>query len=81
MRGMVKLALTFCVVIGVAYPITQEVTARAAIKGGLINSLDANDAAALRLWPGSAESFVAMLYDRCMRAHGGDAQTCTRYKN
>jgi hypothetical protein len=46
----------------------------------LINSLDANDAAALRLWQGSAESFVAMLYDRCMRKSGGDSQVCVRYQ-
>jgi hypothetical protein len=62
------------------YPIRQEMQARAAIQHTMINSLDANDAAALRQWEGSAESFVAMLYDRCMRAHGGDEQACTRYR-
>ncbi|HWD59573.1 MAG TPA: hypothetical protein VG308_14905 [Stellaceae bacterium] len=81
MRGLVKLALAFCVVIAVAYPITKEVTARAAIRGGLIDSLDANDAAALKSWPGSAQSFVDMLHDRCMRAHAGDTPACERYKN
>jgi hypothetical protein len=62
------------------YPIRQQMQARAAIEHNLINSLDANDAAALRQWEGSAESFVAMLYDRCMRAHGGDDQACARYR-
>ncbi len=64
-----------------AYPIRQEWTARSAIQhGGLINALDANDTAALKAWPGSADSFVDMLHDRCMRAHGGDAEACARYR-
>jgi hypothetical protein len=68
------------VVLAIAYPVRHEWMARAAIQHDLINSLDANDAAALRQWPGSADSFVAMLYDRCMRKNGGDAQSCTRYQ-
>ena len=81
MRGAVKLAIAFCVVVAAAYPISHELQARAAIQHGLINALDANDAAALKAWPGSAESFIAMLHDRCMRAHGGDAESCTRYRS
>jgi hypothetical protein len=61
------------------YPIRQQMQARAAIEHNMINSLDANDAAALRQWEGSAESFIAMLYDRCLRAHGGDDPACARY--
>jgi hypothetical protein len=80
MRGVVKVAVGLSVAVLVAYPIRQELSARAAIQHNLINELDANDAAALKQWPGNAESFVAMLYDRCMRAHGGDAERCTRYK-
>jgi hypothetical protein len=78
--GVVRIAIALGVVVAVGYPIRQEMQARAAIAHNLINSLDANDAAALRQWQGSAESFVAMLYDRCMRAHGGDEQACTRYR-
>lgn len=78
--GVVKIAIVCGVALAVAYPIRHELAARQAIQHNMINSLDANDAAALRLWPGSAESFVAMLYDRCMRAHGGDVQACTRYQ-
>jgi hypothetical protein len=79
-KGLVKFAIAFAIVVAIAYPIRQELAARASIQHNLINALDANDAAALRLWQGSAESFVAMLYDRCMRAHGGDSQLCTRYQ-
>jgi hypothetical protein len=79
MKGLVRVSLALIVAAAVAYPISREWSARGAIQHGMINSLDANDAAALRAWPGSAESFVAMLHDRCMRAHGGDATACTRY--
>ena len=78
--GMVKVAVALGVAVAVGYPIKQELAARAAIQHDMINSLDANDQAALRQWPGSAESFVAMLHDRCMRAHGGDAGACARYR-
>jgi Tfp pilus assembly major pilin PilA len=78
--GVVKFTIAIGIVLAIAYPIRQQVVARAAIEHNLINSLDANDAAALRLWQGSAESFVAMLYDRCMRKTAGDAQACTRYQ-
>jgi len=78
--GMVKVVVALGVVVAVGYPIRHEMQARAAIEHNLINSLDANDAAALRQWDGSAGSFVAMLYDRCMRAHGGDEQACARYR-
>jgi hypothetical protein len=77
--GVVKVAVALGVVVAVGYPIRQQMQARAAIEHNLINALDANDAAALRQWQGSAESFVAMPYDRCMRAHGGDDQACARY--
>ena len=77
---VVKVAVAIGVVVAVGYPIRQEMQARAAIEHNMINSLDANDAAALRQWQGSAESFVAMLYDRCMRAHSGDTVACTRYQ-
>lgn len=78
--GVVKFAIAFGIIVAIGYPIRQELAARAAIQHDMINSLDANDAAALRLWQGSAESFVAMLYDRCMRKNGGDAQLCARYQ-
>ena len=74
---VVKVAAVLAVAVAVAYPIRHELTARAAIQHDMIDSLDANDAAALRLWPGSADSFVAMLYDRCMRKNGGDSRTAT----
>jgi len=77
--GVVRVAVALGVVVAVGYPIRHEMQARAAIQHNLINSLDANDAAALRHWEGSAGSFVVMLYDRCMRAHGGDEQACARY--
>lgn len=77
-RG-VKLFLGLLVAAAVAYPISQEWSARAEIQRHLINSLDANDTAALKAWPGSAESFISMLHDRCMRANAGNADACTRY--
>lgn len=80
MKVVIKAAVAVGVVIAVAYPISHEWSARAAIQRHLINALDANDAAALKAWPGSAESFVEMLHDRCMRAHGGDTEACIRYK-
>jgi hypothetical protein len=81
MRGFVRAAVVLAILIPVGFAISHEMSARAAIQHTLINSLDANDAAALRAWPGSAESFVAMLHDRCMRAHSGDAAACTRYQS
>jgi hypothetical protein len=78
-RVMLKIAVAAVVVLAIGYPIRQELRARSAIEHNLINSLDANDAAALRLWQGTAESFVAMLHDRCMRQHGGDVAACVRY--
>ena len=80
MRGVVKFAVAAVVVVAIAYPVRQELLARSAIQHGMINALDANDTVAFRQWPGSAESFVAMLYDRCMRAHGGDPLACVRYR-
>lgn len=77
-RG-VKLFVGLLVAAAVAYPISQEWSARAAIQRHMINSLDANDAAALKAWPGSADSFIGMLHDRCMRANAGNAAACTRY--
>jgi hypothetical protein len=75
-EGIVALA----VVLAVLYPIARELGARAAIGRDMINSLDVNDAAALKQWPGSAESFVAMLHERCMSAHGRDSAACVRYR-
>jgi len=80
-RSLIKSGLVLAVLVGLGYPISQEFLARAAIRSGMINSLDANDAAALREWQGSADSFIAMLHDRCMRAHSGDAAACTRYQS
>jgi hypothetical protein len=80
LRGVVKAAVIAAVLVPVGYFISHEMSARASIQHTLINSLDANDRAALQAWPGSAESFVAMLHDRCMRAHAGDAEACTRYQ-
>jgi hypothetical protein len=77
---VVKAAVALGVAVAIGYPIRQEISARAAIQHNMINSLDANDAAALRQWQGSAESFIVLLYDRCMRAHSGDEQACTRYR-
>jgi xylose isomerase len=78
--GVVKVAVALGIAVVVGYPIRHELQARAAIRHDMIDSLDANDAAALRQWQGSADSFVAMLYDRCMRAHSGDEQACARYR-
>jgi len=78
-NGLIKAGIAFIVVIALAYPISRELAARSAIRHGLIDMLDANDAAALRAWPGSAESFIDMLHDRCMRAHGGDEEACKQY--
>ena len=79
LKGVLKFSGILVLGLAVCYPISQELSARAAIQRGLINGLDANDTAALKAWPGSAESFIAMLHDRCMRAHSGDADACTRY--
>jgi hypothetical protein len=75
----VKIVIAAVVAIAVAYPVSRELSARAAIQNGMVNLLNANDVAAFKAWPGSAESFVAMLHDHCMRAHGGDESACTRY--
>jgi hypothetical protein len=80
MRGFVRAAVVLVILVPVGLAIAHEMSARAAIQHTLINSLDANDAAALRAWPGSAQSFVEMLHDRCMRAHSGDAEACARYQ-
>jgi len=77
--GLIKAAIAFVVVIAIAYPISRELSARSAIQHGMINSLNANDSAALKAWPGTADSFIDMLHDRCMRAHGGDAAACKQY--
>lgn len=79
MNRVVKLLVGLLIAGAIAYPISAEWSARAAIQRTLINSLDANDTAALKAWPGSAESFIAMLHDRCMRANAGNAAACTRY--
>jgi len=81
LRGTIKIAVAFAVAVSVGYPISQQLSARAAIQRSMINSLDANDTAALQQWPGTAESFVAMLYDRCMRASSGDEMACARYRH
>ena len=73
LKGALKLAAILGLGVAVAYPVSHELSARAAIQRGMINILDANDSAAFREWPGSAESFIGMLHDRCMRAKGGDA--------
>ena len=80
MQVAIKVALVLGLLIAVAYPIRHEWAARAAIQRNLINALDANDAAALKAWPGSADSFIEMLHDRCMRGNGGDAEACARYR-
>jgi hypothetical protein len=80
-KWLLKAATAAVVVLALAYPITRELSARSAIQHGLINNLDANDRAALKAWPGSAESFIDMLHDRCMRAHSGDAETCKQYRS
>jgi len=79
-KEAMKFIVIVCVAIGICYPISQELSKRAEIQRTMINSLNENDMAALKEWPGSAESFIAMLHDRCMRAHGGDADACTHYQ-
>jgi len=79
-RGVVKFVSAAGIAFAIAYPIIQERSARSAIQHTMINSLNANDTAALQQWQGSAESFVAMLYDRCMRANNGDTAACVRYQ-
>lgn len=73
-------AFAFIVVIALAYPFVHEVSGRTAIQRGLLSTLNANDAAALREWSGSADSFAVMLYDRCLRTNGGKVAACERYR-
>jgi len=80
LKGFGRAAAILVVLVPIGFAIYHEMSARTAIQHSLINSLDANDTAALQAWPGSAESFVAMLHDRCMRAHGGEVAACTRYQ-
>ena len=77
---LVKAAAAFLVVAAIAYPITREMNARAAIQREMLNTLDVNDTAALKQWQGSPEGFIAMLHERCMGAHGRDSTACTRYE-
>jgi hypothetical protein len=79
-RGFVKAAAAFVVVVILSYPFTHEMFARESIRHDVINALDVNDAAALKNWPGSAVSFLDMLYERCLRTHGRDAASCVRYQ-
>jgi len=73
-------AFAFFAVIALMYPFVHEVSGRTAIQRDLLSTLNANDAAALREWSGSAESFAAMLYDRCLRTNGGRIAACERYR-
>jgi hypothetical protein len=74
-RWVILIALTA----GLSYPITREMQARADIKRDMINALDVN-AAALRQWPGSVSSFVAVLHERCMSSHDRNTDACARYQ-
>lgn len=79
-RGFVKAAAVFGVVVVLYYPVTREMFARQSIRHDVINSLDVNDTAALNNWPGSVESFLDMLHERCLRTHDRDAASCVRYQ-
>jgi hypothetical protein len=80
LKWLVKAAAAFVVVFVVAYsPFTREILARRAIGHDVINPLDVNDTAALTNWPGSAESFLDMLHERCLRTHDRDEAACGRY--
>jgi hypothetical protein len=79
-KGLIKGAAVCGVVIVLFSPITREMFARASIQHDVINSLDVNDAAALKNWPGSADSFLDMLHERCLRTHNRDVASCVRYQ-
>ncbi|HTZ37031.1 MAG TPA: hypothetical protein VMB84_13450 [Stellaceae bacterium] len=79
-RGIISGLIAFAAICVVAYPVAQELFARAIVEREMINNLDVNDAAALKQWPGSVASFVAMLHERCMSIHGRDSAACTRYR-
>jgi hypothetical protein len=80
LRRVIKGIVALAIVVAVTYPIGRELFARVAIERDMIDALDVNDAAALKQWPGSAQSFVAMLHERCMSAHGRDGAACVRYR-
>jgi hypothetical protein len=77
--SLIRWMIVIGVVAGIAYPITREMKARAAVEHMMINTLDANDLAALKNWPGSVESFIPVLRERCMSTHNRDAEACARY--
>jgi hypothetical protein len=79
-RRVIKWGIVIAVLAAAAYPITREMKARASIEHTMINALDANDAAALRQWPESIESFIAVLHERCMSTHNRDGDACARYQ-
>jgi hypothetical protein len=74
-----KWVIVAFVLAGISYPVSIEMKARAAVQRDMINSLDINDAAALKQWQGSVTSFIAVLHERCMSTHDRDAEACARY--
>jgi hypothetical protein len=79
-RRILRWAIIIAVLAGGSYPITHEMYARAAVERTMINSLDANDAAALRQWPGGIDSFISVLRERCLRTHNREGSACQQYQ-
>lgn len=65
--------------VAVVYPVTREMIAHEPVGYTMINSLDVNDDAALKPWPGSIEFFIGVLHERCMSMHDGYSVACARY--
>ena len=78
-RGLLKGAIAFSFGAVLYSPVTGVMFTRAAIGHDVINPLDVNDTASLKNWPGSNESFLDMLHERCLRIHDRDATSCVRY--
>jgi len=80
LKGTLQGAIAFGVAIAIVYPLTREMAVRGAVEHELLSELSVNDAAALQQWPGTAQSFVNMLRQRCFLAHGESAPACQRYR-
>jgi hypothetical protein len=79
LRRVIQWAAAIGVLVVVGYPITREMQARALVEHTMINSLDVNDEAALKQWPGTIESFIVILHERCMSTHYRDGAACAHY--
>jgi hypothetical protein len=78
-KRLVTAVVVFVAVVVLFSPVTREMFTRRAIEHDVIDPLNANDVAALKNWPGSTESFLDMLHERCLRAHDRETTPCARY--